>query len=93
MHQPRPHCGLPCREPATTDGLDLPRSQLVGQRRLPAVLAERPSDYRALLSDVQRAMLEWVADDPVARTARIEQSFDRIKAIKASTMGGPASAQ
>ncbi len=49
------------------------------------------SDYHALLRYVQQAMLEWVADDPLARTARIEQSFNRIRTVKASMADGPAS--
>lgn len=51
------------------------------------------SDYRTLLTDVQQAMLCWVAADPVARIARIEQSFNRIRIVKASMADGAASAK
>jgi len=51
------------------------------------------SAYRTLLTDVQQAMLDWVAADPVPRTARIRQSFDRIRTVKASMADRPATAK
>lgn len=42
------------------------------------------SDYRTMLEDVRKAVLAWIADDQDTRTARIGQSIDRIKTLKAS---------
>jgi Glycosyl hydrolase family 3 N terminal domain len=51
------------------------------------------ADYHALLADVRDAVLDWVALDPAARTARIARSVARIRAVKESIADRSAGAR
>jgi beta-glucosidase-like glycosyl hydrolase len=52
------------------------------------------ADHNDMLGRVRQAVLDWVAEDPTRRTARIERSVQRIRAVKeaiaASAQAGDA---